>query len=195
MKNNQKHNYMLFYMWIFSVAILFVISFLLDNFIVIFFTVIKNSLMTNIAMVFSHTFYIIFFLLLVIYLLKDYKQKRQLQYEREAILTSVLTSFVLAYIIKFFVSRPRPYDTEYVLGMIDYSFPSTHTAIVFSMLPFLSRINRKDRICLWLLAVLVPLSRLILLKHYPSDLFAGALLGYFTGLAIKHIFEDEKTKK
>ncbi|MCJ8013295.1 phosphatase PAP2 family protein [Paenibacillus sp. KQZ6P-2] len=59
----------------------------------------------------------------------------------------------------------------------DHSFPSGHTTAAFSLaIPLI--LGHPEWICLFLpLSLLVGVSRIYLGLHYPSDVFAGAVIG------------------
>lgn len=91
---------------------------------------------------------------------------------------------VLSYLIKLFSMRPRPavaLGITAIAAVSSYSFPSGHAAASFSALPVLDKEYKRVRQVWITLAVLIAFSRLYLGVHYPSDIIAGALLGYFCG--------------
>lgn len=98
------------------------------------------------------------------------------------ILTSIL--------IKPIVARPRPYMiTDGLYALVDmsfdpYSFPSGHTCSAFALaLAWLRTMpNRKVRVSVFILAILMGFSRLYVAVHNPSDVIAGALFGALSGL-------------
>jgi undecaprenyl-diphosphatase len=78
--------------------------------------------------------------------------------------------------------RPRPYEVRqeiYLTGtpLDKFSFPSGHTlhAVVFSFIA----LSYYPQLAMILVpfTMLIALSRVVLGLHYPSDVFAGALLG------------------
>lgn len=98
------------------------------------------------------------------------------------ILTSIL--------IKPLAARPRPYViTEGLNALVDmsrdpYSFPSGHTCAAFGLACAWLRTmpNRKVRVSVFILAILMGFSRLYVAVHNPSDVIAGALFGALSGL-------------
>lgn len=59
------------------------------------------------------------------------------------------------------------------------SFPSGHAATSFSLYASLGRFYPRLSPVFLLLAIACSGSRVLLLRHYPSDVFAGALIGYY----------------
>ena len=84
--------------------------------------------------------------------------------------------------LKPLIARVRPYDAnpDFVLlidRLSDYSFPSGHTLASFEAAAVLLMQYRAKAVPALVLALLIAFSRLYLYVHYPSDVFAGALLG------------------
>lgn len=98
-----------------------------------------------------------------------------------------LVGTVIYKVVKGRTSRPRPFNVYPSIvcagnTLDQFSFPSGHTmhAVAFSIIV----VNYNPGL-IWLVAPfagLVALSRPILGLHYPSDVFAGALLGALVAL-------------
>ena len=70
----------------------------------------------------------------------------------------------------------------------DASFPSGHTtAAMAATAALFFLLKRPWRWWLWLFPVLMGLSRLYLVVHYPTDVLAGALVGLAAGYAAARI--------
>lgn len=103
-----------------------------------------------------------------------------------AMTLSALAAGLVAQILKFVVSRSRP---ELWLGAFDHtgplagSFPSGHTVSAFAIASVLLFGSRSPalRIISMVLAILVAASRVLSFRHWPSDVFASALLGLLFG--------------
>ena len=86
-------------------------------------------------------------------------------------------------IIKNWVARVRPYDAIEGLtcltdAMWDYSFPSGHTTSSLACTwVLLMRGPKRWGIPLFVLAILIGLSRVYVGVHYPTDVLAGAVIG------------------
>ena len=65
----------------------------------------------------------------------------------------------------------------------DFSFPSGHTMVSFAAATVLWHWNRKVGIAAYLLAAVIAFSRLYLFVHFPSDVFAGTVIGVLIGIA------------
>lgn len=89
------------------------------------------------------------------------------------------------------VYRPRPfvYDPSrfhaVVPHALDSSFPSDHTAIAFAFAAVAAAAGLPARGPLVVIAVLIALGRLYLGAHWPTDVAAGAVIGWLVGMAVE----------
>ena len=120
------------------------------------------------------------------------------------IATSVIGSTVLMKIIKTIVQRPRP-TVDRIIPESGFSFPSGHSvnavafygALLVLAFFYLRRRWLKMLVMLVLAAeiVLLPISRVYLGVHYPSDVTAGLLLGLVVMLtATTVVLQPQKLK-
>ncbi len=106
--------------------------------------------------------------------------------ERRAYLYRAIGGVLLTYLVVTFlkdvVAEPRPCATLPVRAPMGCettgSFPSMHTALVFSVLPLLSG---PAAVLYFIYSALVGLSRIYLGVHYPLDVVAGAIIGVVIG--------------
>lgn len=88
-------------------------------------------------------------------------------------------------IVKRLIGRARPFvagDNVWVYlpfgWRVDYaSFPSGHATTGFSALVAIGALFPAARPLLWIYAILIAMSRVIVTAHHPSDVVAGALVG------------------
>lgn len=104
---------------------------------------------------------------------------------------AVALAMIVGDFLKWFFGRYRP---EILFGQGRYgfaffaqaytqhSFPSGHTLRIFSAMTALSLLWPRARIPLLGVAVLVGVSRVVVTKHFPSDVVAGAFTGIFCAL-------------
>jgi len=126
----------------------------------------------------SH-FAVIFFILLSWILIK---QRKFLHY---LILLYAVQSAVI-YGFKFSIQRQRPLlflemASKFSGGpgeILDPSFPSAHAAFSFMMAVLLSNWFPRYRTIFYIAAGFIGWTRIYLALHYPTDVIAGALLGY-----------------
>lgn len=86
-------------------------------------------------------------------------------------------------LLKHLIKRPRPADaleslSAFIQPADRFSFPSGHTAAAFVMATLLCVFYPPVMALALGLAVMVGLSRVLLGVHYPSDILAGATLGF-----------------
>ena len=123
--------------------------------------------------------------------------------QRTALLTleNVVITGIFTQLMKYSFQKHRPITGDPfdsfdgpVGGGDNLAFPSGHTSLAFSIATPIAT-EYKDNIIIpplaYGLASLVAWSRVNDNKHWASDVFMGASLGYFTGKAICRLHEDE----
>jgi membrane-associated phospholipid phosphatase len=97
-------------------------------------------------------------------------------------------------IVKRCIGRVRPSDVgpfayEPFSWRPEYaSFPSGHTTTAFAALVAIGAIFPRLRPVLWLYALAIAASRVMVSAHYPSDVLAGAVFGAFAALLVRDWF-------
>lgn len=103
----------------------------------------------------------------------------------------VAISGLIVDMIKIIAGRMRPElliehqqygftGLQFEFDSLFYSFPSGHSATAFSFFIALSLLVPKYKLIFILLALLVALSRIVLLHHYLSDVMVGSAIGAIT---------------
>ena len=95
-----------------------------------------------------------------------------------------MSAGLVEYTLKHLVDRPRPLAGRLIAGLpapslgleID-SFPSGHATSVFAVATVFGAYYPALRVPLYLLAAAIALGRVYLVRHYVSDILAGAALG------------------
>ena len=90
-------------------------------------------------------------------------------------------------------ARPRLMDGPFHFDLFSIkaslaSFPSGHSVTAFVTASALGLFMPRLRIPLYLIAIAVAFSRLILMAHYPSDVLGGAALGFGTTWFLSRAF-------
>ena len=114
--------------------------------------------------------------------------KRYRKYGYMLALALIITLVVGNITLKPLIARTRPFDANDLESILlieaptDYSFPSGHTMSSFAAAIVLIYMDKKVGIIAMILAVLIAFSRLYLYVHYPSDVFAGMILGILSAI-------------
>ena len=101
-------------------------------------------------------------------------------------------------ILKHLFARVRPCNVDTTVELLvkrpkGFSFPSGHSAAAFCAVGVLY--GAKIKRLLWpafILACLIAFSRLYLYVHFPTDVLAGALCGFFIGYGVLRAFDLKK---
>ncbi|MFH1807799.1 MAG: phosphatase PAP2 family protein [Pseudomonadota bacterium] len=107
------------------------------------------------------------------------------------------------HVIKKWIERTRPCMTEPALYTpagcgTGFSMPSIHAANAFAAALVLTLFIPRAAAPAYLLAIAIAMSRIFLGVHYPSDVFAGAVIGTVIGLAFAlpaHRWVQDRQKK
>jgi membrane-associated phospholipid phosphatase len=101
------------------------------------------------------------------------------------VFTAIALPGLFVTIVKHFIGRARPFVAGSDVWAYEpfswparyASFPSGHTTTAFAALVAIGAIFPQARALLWIYAVLIALSRVIVTAHYPSDAIAGVVVG------------------
>jgi undecaprenyl-diphosphatase len=97
-------------------------------------------------------------------------------------------------IVKRWIGRVRPsHDGPFAYHPFSWnpayaSLPSGHSAAAFSALIAIGAIFPRARPVLWIYAVTIAMSRVIISAHYPSDVIAGAVVGASGAIFVREWF-------
>jgi len=119
-------------------------------------------------------------------------------------LESWLTTGVVVSVMKFTIGRARPYTEEsshsfhpFSMGSRNYSFPSGHASAAFAVATAIAEQSKTAYLdaAAYTLASLVALSRVHKDKHWASDVFVGACIGYFIAKKISTLARDRDSNR
>ena len=126
----------------------------------------------------------------------------------------LMAGFVVAiptFLFKELLAVPRPAVVLEQLGLLsqlklvadvslltgDNSFPSGHTASAFcvwTLLAFRFMDNRIAQFFIFIIALLVAVSRVYLIQHYPQDTLFGSCIGVASAIFIEYMFRKKEAK-
>ena len=177
-------------------AVMVAVSFLFDAWVQSSVAMFRNELF-DVIFGWITNFGSVFVVLIVMTSLFLWEEKK-----REWIPT-LWVSYVVAIVVvlglKLLIARERPVVTELlpVVGMLNihilnYSFPSMHTAAAFAAIPILDFEYPRLKKFWIIFAVLVAFSRLYFDKHYLSDVLAGGFIGF--GIGAFFVWLEQKAR-
>jgi membrane-associated phospholipid phosphatase len=110
---------------------------------------------------------------------------------------SVAASVFMAEILKFIIGRGRPFVggkanpfnfVPFQGSEAYFSLPSAHAVTAFALAFAVSALWPRLRVFMFTYAIVILLTRLVLLAHHPSDVVAGALVGMVGAMAVRYWF-------
>lgn len=173
--------------------VLFLLSYKFDVQVNFFFKNAKFPIIDAVLGVITN-FGVVILVMLIIPSIAIYKKNKKIVH---ALLIAFTSSIILAFVIKIIVLRQRPTEmfAYPFINIINYSFPSMHSMIAFSLLPCLVKYLPKQKFFWISFAFLVGLSRVYFRFHFLSDVIFGALVGYFAGTYVLKLHEKKKIWK
>ena len=114
---------------------------------------------------------------------------------------SVAVSAVVAEILKYVIGRGRPFvgGKANPFNFVPFegtgayaSLPSGHAVAAFALAFAVSALWPRLRVFMFTYAIVIVLTRLVLLAHHPSDVVAGALVGTVGAMAVRYWFAARK---
>ncbi len=172
-----------------------------DDSIILFINEIRGGLFTDSIMKFisflgnGGWFYILIGLIMILFI----KRNPNIGKWGIILLVSLAISAIIVNIgIKPYFARIRPFD-RLMLDIIinkpsDYSFPSGHTTAAFGAAVVFLYMNKKIGFFMIIFAILMGISRMYLLVHFPSDVICGAIIGSITSIIVCKIFRKKLIK-
>ena len=119
------------------------------------------------------------FLIILVY---HYFRKNDIKKFSHLVATAII-GYLLVTTLKYVVARERPYLDESIVPVITkpadpYSFPSGHSFIAFLLISFLpSSWPKHIKYLAIAYIIFIPIASMYIGVHYPSDVFAGAIIG------------------
>ena len=103
---------------------------------------------------------------------------------REAVVVALVSGIVarlgITSFIRFSIDRPRPFEVFGIMSTHEtgHAFPSGHAAFFFGFAFALWPYHRKASITMFAVAVGMGFARVAIAMHWPSDIVAGAVVGF-----------------
>ena len=117
------------------------------------------------------------------------------------VFTAIALPSLFDTIIKNMIGRARPFVVagpdvwayEPFMWHPRYaSFPSGHATTAFAALVAIGAIFPQARALMWIYAVLIALSRVVITAHHPSDVIGAAIVGSVGAIMVRNWFADRR---
>jgi membrane-associated phospholipid phosphatase len=113
------------------------------------------------------------------------------------IFCAVAFSNLITEVLKYCIGRGRPFVSgeanvfhfsHFAGNPAYYSFPSGHATTAFALALAVSAVWPQARVAMAIYALIIAMSRLVLLAHHPSDVVAGAMVGIVGTVFVRYWF-------
>lgn len=129
---------------------------------------------------------------------KEYKRVGKVM-----IIGFILNIIIVNLLLKNIFDRSRPFEVVGNFDLLipplkDGSFPSGHSSYAFTFFAIILFMTKSKSLKIFtgVLSFLIAFSRLYLYVHFPTDVLAGSIIGFFLGiLAIKIYFNKNLRKR
>jgi membrane-associated phospholipid phosphatase len=110
---------------------------------------------------------------------------------------SVLVSVLIAEMLKWGIGRGRPFVggkanafnlMPFAGSEAYFSLPSAHVVTAFALASAMAMVWPRARVVMFAYAVMIAITRLVLLAHHPSDVVAGAVVGMVGAMWVHYWF-------
>lgn len=144
--------------------------------------------------------YPLFFLLIMMLLWKGGKKGRLVVLLLIPVI--LLSDQISSTLIKPLFDRVRPCKAFETIGTVNMligmktspSFPSSHAANSFAAATLFALFYSRRRWIYYTLAAVIAFSRVYVGVHYPFDVLAGALIGFFSALLVYYFYDYLKKR-
>ncbi len=144
----------------------------------------------DIGIIFLSTVFVFLWVLFILFY--GYASRKSLSFPTFVLGLGVsifVSRLILVELVRLFWERIRPHLAMTVTQLIEKSpeasFPSGHTAVLFSVAAYIYPINGKLAVLTGIIGLMVGISRVISGVHYVSDVLAGAVVGVLAGTIIR----------
>ena len=112
------------------------------------------------------------------------------------VFVAIAVTGIFGSLLKHVIGRARPYHegnlfwnfNPFTASAQFASFPSGHAITAFAALVAIGALLPQARALLWIYAILIALSRVVIMAHHPSDVIAGAIVGAVGALLVRNWF-------
>jgi len=187
--------------WLYGIVFVwFLISFIYDKQLAVFVSLLRVDFLDVLFVWITNPLTVIFTFFVITLALLIKKKKRWII----PVWLSIGLSALVSLVMKVLILRQRPFQflelpliqgADYAFRVWDSSFPSMHAAVVFALIPILSKGSPKIKFSWIVLACLIAFSRVYIGVHYFSDIIMGGVIGLLAGKSILYLKEKHKLFK
>jgi membrane-associated phospholipid phosphatase len=103
---------------------------------------------------------------------------------------SGIAAYVLAYIVKFIVHAPRPFDAfkdvHSLITETGYAFPSGHATFFAALAVSIFFMHKRAGYVFMVFALVIGIARIMAGVHFPIDILGGFVLGAIVSYAVAY---------